>query len=95
METDDTDLMIARGVYSTLNYQRKETVESIQQIANAIMTAASKCLSTCNLDEPDYAGALKFTDGVTKNLPRLASMIEDLQKINSDRAEWKPKAWPK
>lgn len=93
MDIDDTELMHARGVYSTILSERKELVASINQICAAIMTAASKTLATVQGDDPDFASARNWTAGVQKNFPRLERMIDELETLEAQRAEWKAKAW--
>lgn len=92
---DDTELMIARGRYSTSNSNRKSLLVEMQKTCNHLMQLSSRILSIAN-DRSPPDGDLDSQIAAIRDCAVMASSIGDkLLMENITLAQLLPIAWPK
>jgi hypothetical protein len=93
---DDTDLMLARGKYSTLNAEHRECLKKLQMLTGSLSSAAAQVLHGVQPRDDsqaiDVSATLGMGRGLLDEIERCVMRIAELAK---QRAELKPQAWPR
>jgi hypothetical protein len=87
--------MLARGQYSTLNAEYKDCMKEIQMLTGALSSAAAQILHGVQPkdDEPiNVADAIDIGKQLLNKIERITMRLTELAE---QRAELKPRAWPK
>lgn len=91
---DDTDLMLARGKYSTLNAEYKDCLKKLQMLTGSLSSVSAQVLYAAQpKDEAqaiDVSAALGMGRGLIDEIDRCCMRLAELAK---QRNELKPIAW--
>lgn len=93
---DDTELMLARGKYSTLNAEHKDCMKKLQMLTGSLSSVAAQVLHGVQpKDEAqaiDVAASVLMGHGLLDEIDRCVMRIAELAK---ERNALKPIAWPR
>lgn len=93
---DDTELMLARGKYSTLNAEYKDCLKKLSILTGSLSSVAAQVLHGVQpKDEAqaiDVSACLGMGRGLIDEIDRCVMRIAELAK---ERAALKPVAWPR
>ena len=93
---DDTDLMLARGKYSTLNAEHRECMKKLQLLTGSLSSVSAQVLYGVQpKDESqaiDVSAAIGMGRGLLDEIDRCVMRIAELAK---QRATLKSIAWPR
>ena len=93
---DDTDLMLARGKYSTLNAEHREIMKKLQMLTGSLSSVSAQVLYGVQpKDESqdiDVSAAIGMGRGLLDEIDRCVMRIAELAK---QRTALKPIAWPR
>jgi hypothetical protein len=93
---DDTDLMLARGKYSTLNAEHREIMKKLQMLTGSLSSVSAQVLHGVQPRDDsqaiDVSAVLSMGRGLLDEMERCVMRIAELAK---QRAELKPIAWPR
>lgn len=95
-ELQDTELMLVRGQYATVNGEYKDTMGRLQQLTGSLSAIGSQVLRLAQpgADAPpqDVSTQLMVGRGLIDDIDRTVMRLAELAK---QRAELKPLAWPR
>jgi hypothetical protein len=93
---DDTDLMLARGKYSTIRAEHEETKQQLQILTGLLTSNAAQILKGVQPADDrtaiDVSNLLCNMRFIVTDIDKCVMRIAELAK---QRAELKPTAWPK
>lgn len=93
---DDTDLMLARGKYSTIRAEHNDCLKKLSMLTGSLSSVSAQVLYAAQpKDEAqaiDVSAALGMGRGLLDEIDRCCMRIAELAK---QRAELKPIAWGK
>lgn len=95
LQTIPDDLLLARGRYSTVRAAHEDQLHRLQVLTGQLSAFGSQMLRFMqpNDGDPcDITGLLKDARTTVDQIEECAAMINELA---AQRAELKPKAWPK
>jgi hypothetical protein len=91
----DQDLLLARGKYATTRAAHEDQLKRLQILTGQLSSAGSQILRLMQPEdgEPcDISGLLKDARATIDQIQQCADQINELA---TQKAELKPKAWPK
>jgi len=89
----DPELMIARGVYSTLTAERRALLRTMQMPCSAVYSKINAAYTEAQSDAPNWDVVFDCVRAAGALVEDIGGMLQTLKVITDERIATKPAAW--